>query len=72
MPEIFLTNQFHRRFENFFGFKPSIWHSRVTPKNKKIMWHGVKEGKIKIVIGVRSSLFLPFKKIRINNCRRRT
>ena len=63
LPEIFLTNQFHKRFENFFGFKPSIWHSRVTPKNKKIMWHGVKEGKIKIVIGVRSSLFLPFKKL---------
>ena len=30
-------------------------------KNKKIIWSGVANGKIKVVIGARSSLFLPFK-----------
>tara|TARA_Y100001970_G_scaffold289222_1_gene418877 strand:+ start:75 stop:2021 length:1947 start_codon:yes stop_codon:yes gene_type:complete len=63
LPEIFLTNQFHKRFQDFFGFSPSIWHSKVTPKNKKIIWHGVQKGKINVIIGVRSSLFLPFKKL---------
>ena len=35
LPEIFLTNQFKDRFNEFFGFEPYIWHSKITPKNKK-------------------------------------
>ena len=35
LPEIFLTNQFKSRFEEFFGFSPAIWHSKITPKKKK-------------------------------------
>ena len=65
LPEIALTNQFSRRFEEFFGTKPAIWHSGTTKKNKTIIWKGVTEGKIKIIIGARSSLFLPFKKLGI-------
>ena len=65
LPEIALTDQFSRRFEVFFGTRPAIWHSGTTKKNKSIIWKGVIEGKIKIVIGARSSLFLPFKKLGI-------
>jgi primosomal protein N' (replication factor Y) len=65
LPEIALTNQFSRRFKEFFGTEPAIWHSATTKKNKSIIWKGVIEGKIKIVIGARSSLFLPFKKLGI-------
>ncbi len=61
IPEIFLTNQFKDRFETFFGFKPAIWHSKISPKNKSIIWQSVALNKTKIVIGARSSLFLPFK-----------
>jgi len=61
LPEIFLTNQFEDRFLDFFGSKPAIWHSKITPKNKKKIWHGVNRNQIKLVIGARSSLFLPFK-----------
>ena len=32
LPEIFLTNDFKSRFEDFFGFEPAIWHSKITPK----------------------------------------
>ena len=32
LPEIFLTNQFNKRFEDYFGFEPSIWHSKITKK----------------------------------------
>ena len=35
LPEIFLTNEFKSRFEDFFGFEPAIWHSKITPKKKK-------------------------------------
>jgi len=65
LPEIALTNQFSRRFQEFFGAKPAIWHSGTTKKNKSIIWKGITEGKIKIIIGARSSLFLPFKNLGI-------
>ena len=63
LPEIGLTTQFEKKFIDFFGFKPAIWHSGVTKKNKEIIWRGIISGKIKVVIGARSSLFLPFKKL---------
>ena len=63
LPEIGLTSQFEKKFIEFFGFKPAIWHSGITKKNKEIIWSGIILEKIKIVIGARSSLFLPFKKL---------
>ena len=63
LPEIGLTFEFEKKFKEFFGFNPAIWHSGVTKKNKKIIWSGLANGKIKVVIGARSSLFLPFKNI---------
>ncbi|OUW73990.1 MAG: primosomal protein N' [Pelagibacteraceae bacterium TMED216] len=63
MPEIFLTKQFQKRFSEFFGYEPYLWHSKITPKNKKIIWHGIINDKIKIIIGARSSLLLPFKNL---------
>ena len=63
LPEIGLTGEFEKKFIDFFGFKPAIWHSGVTPKNKKKIWNGLSNGKIKAIIGARSSLFLPFKKL---------
>ena len=35
LPEIFLTNEFKTRFEDFFGYEPAIWHSKITPKKKE-------------------------------------
>ena len=63
LPEIALTNQFKTRFKDYFGAEPAIWHSATTKKNKSIIWKGISEGEIKIVIGARSSLFLPFKEL---------
>ena len=63
LPEIFLTNEFKSRFSDFFGFEPAIWHSKITPKNKRIIWKGIINNKIKLVVGARSSLLLPFKNL---------
>ena len=63
LPEIGLTNEFEKKFKEFFGFEAAVWHSGITPKRKKIIWSGLAFGKIKVVIGARSSLFLPFKKL---------
>ncbi|MDC0903396.1 primosomal protein N' [Pelagibacteraceae bacterium] len=65
LPEIFLTNEFKTRFEDFFGYEPAIWHSKITPKKKRIIWKGIIENKIKLVVGARSALLLPFKKLGI-------
>ncbi len=65
LPEIFLTNDFKSRFEEFFGFAPAIWHSKITPKQKRQIWKGVIKNEIKILIGARSALLLPFKNLGI-------
>ena len=65
LPEIFLTNDFKSRFEDFFGFEPAVWHSKITPKQKRLIWKGIINNEIKILIGARSALLLPFKKLGI-------
>ncbi len=60
LPEIGLTGEFQKKFKEFFGFEAAVWHSSITKKNKKIIWNGIATGKIKVLIGARSSLFLPF------------
>ena len=65
LPEIFLTNDFKSRFEDFFGFEPAIWHSKITPKKKRLIWKGIINNEIKILVGARSALLLPFKKLGI-------
>ena len=37
LPEIGLTAQFEKKFKEFFGFNPALWHSGITKKNKKII-----------------------------------
>ncbi len=63
LPEIGLTGQFEKKFLEFFRFKPAVWHSGISKKNKEIIWSGITNGEIKVVIGARSALFLPFKKL---------
>mgnify|MGYP001166390569 CR=1 FL=1 len=63
LPEIGLTKEFEKKFNEYFGYKPIIWHSGITKKNKKIAWEMVSEGLAKVVIGARSSLFLPFQNL---------
>jgi primosomal protein N' (replication factor Y) len=63
LPEIFLTNQFKDRFQEFFGFLPAIWHSKIGIKSKRKIWQGVANKNLNLVIGARSSLLLPFKNL---------
>ncbi len=63
IPEIFLTTQFKNRFKLFFGYEPAIWHSKISINKKKDIWQSVAKNKIQIILGARSSLFLPFKNL---------
>ena len=65
LPEIFLTDDFKLRFCDFFGFEPAVWHSKITAKQKRIIWKGLINNKIKVLMGARSALLLPFKKLGI-------
>ncbi len=60
MPEIALTAQFMSRFESRFGAPPVVWHSNLTAARRRDIWRGVLSGKIKMVVGTRSALFLPW------------
>lgn len=65
LPEIALTAQLLSRFKERFGFSPAQWHSDISDKARKDIWHGVAEGRIRLVVGARSALFLPFSSLRI-------
>ncbi|MBT5934754.1 primosomal protein N' [Sulfurimonas sp.] len=61
MPEISLTPQMSKRLEEHFGGSVVTWHSKLTPKQKKIAQEKIYSGEAKIVAGPRSCLFLPIK-----------
>jgi len=61
VPEISLTPQMTKRLKERFGDLVAIWHSKVTKKKKEEILKDIYDDKIKIVMGARSSLFLPLK-----------
>jgi primosomal protein N' (replication factor Y) len=61
LPEIALSNAFLDRFRQRFGCAPALWHSSLSPAQRRRTWRGVAEGKTKVVVGARSALFLPYR-----------
>ncbi|MET0631933.1 MAG: primosomal protein N' [Xanthobacteraceae bacterium] len=60
MPEIALTSQFLDRFAERFGVRPAEWHSQLSPRLRARTWSAVADGEVKVVVGARSALFLPY------------
>ena len=65
LPEIALTQAVIARFEERFGSTPGEWHSAVPPPRRRKAWEAVVTGRCRIVVGARSALFLPFRKLRL-------
>lgn len=65
LPEIALTTQLISRLQYYFGEKVSVYHSKYSISERVEVWNNVLENKPKaqIIIGARSSLFLPFSKL---------
>ncbi len=63
MPEIALTAQFIDRFKKRFGAPPVVWHSNLTSARRRDIWRDVARGDIRIVVGTRSALFLPWQNL---------
>jgi len=59
LPEISLTPQMEKRFCNHFGDAVVLWHSKMTPKQKKMTLEKIYNGSANIIVGPRSALFLP-------------
>lgn len=63
VPEIALTAQWLKRFEARFGTRPVVWHSDIGLAPRRRAWRAVASGEARVVVGARSALFLPFKKL---------
>ena len=65
LPEIALTTQLISRLQHYFGEKISVYHSKYSISERVEVWNNVLDNKAKaqIIIGARSSLFLPFSKL---------
>jgi primosomal protein N' (replication factor Y) len=60
MPEIALTAQFLERFAKRFGVRPAAWHSGIAGRRRERLYAGIADGDVKVVVGARSALFLPY------------
>jgi primosomal protein N' (replication factor Y) len=61
LPEIALTAQIIRRLQKHFGGNIAIYHSKFNNNERIELWNKIRTGEIKMVLGARSALFLPFK-----------
>ena len=64
LPEIALTTQITSRIQKIFGDDIAVYHSRLNNNERVEMWNKVLEGK-SVVLGARSSLFLPFRNLKL-------
>jgi primosomal protein N' (replication factor Y) len=60
LPEIALTTQIIERLRFHFGSKIGVYHSRLSENERAEVWKKVLDGEIQIILGARSSIFLPF------------
>ena len=63
LPEIALTENFLRRFEQRFGVPPVLWHSSLKSSERRRAWRAIASGDAQVVVGARSALFLPYAKL---------
>lgn len=61
LPEIALTAQIIDRLQYYFGNQIIVYHSKFNDNERAEMWKKVLDNEVKIILGARSALFLPFK-----------
>lgn len=66
LPEIAITAQIIHRLQKYFGNKVSVYHSKYTDNERVEIWKRLQtkgQDKFHIILGVRSSIFLPFENL---------
>lgn len=65
VPEIGLTPQMIERFKGRFGDRVAIIHSKLSSGERYDEYRKVLNGEVKVVVGVRSAVFVPFKNLKM-------
>ena len=65
VPEIALTPQIRQRFFNRFGENVAVLHSALSISERKNQWNKIKNGEVSVVVGARSAVFAPFKRLKL-------
>lgn len=65
LPEIALSVQWVERCKARFGVEPHIWHSELTPRQRRETWREIAQGTARLVVGARSALFLPYRDLQL-------
>jgi primosomal protein N' (replication factor Y) (superfamily II helicase) len=68
LPEIALTSQIIRRLQKHFGGYTGVYHSKFSQNERVEIWNKVKNGDIKVILGTRSAIFLPFQNLGLIIC----
>jgi len=68
LPEIALTSQVIRRLQKHFGGYIGVYHSKFSHNERVEIWNKVKDGELRVVLGARSSVFLPFRDLGLVVC----
>ncbi len=64
VPEISLTQPFFREFTASLDVPVVLWHSKLTPRERRLAWLGIRRGEVKVVVGARSASLLPYRDLR--------
>lgn len=65
LPEIALTTQIVQRIKKYFGDKIGVYHSKFNDNERVEIWNKVLNGQYRVVLGARSSVFLPFAQLNL-------
>ena len=68
LPEIALTEEWSKRFSQYFGCDPFVWHSKQTKQQKSRILRSLLSGEPSVIIGARSAVLLPFKNLKLIIC----
>jgi primosomal protein N' (replication factor Y) (superfamily II helicase) len=60
LPEIALSTQIFSRLRKIFGSILGVYHSKFSDNERVEIYKGLKNGELQLILGVRSSIFLPF------------
>lgn len=60
LPEIALTTHIIERLRQYFGSNIGVYHSRFNDNERVEVWQKVLNNEYRVVLGARSSIFLPF------------
>ncbi len=63
VPEIALTKQLIERLQTYIDEPIGVYHSRLSSAERTELWYALLENRIRVVVGVRSAVFLPFNRL---------